>query len=69
MFELKHGNKSVPEFYIELKDLIDELEMHQPSVTNAATLRGYRQNLAVLKSLSDLSPSLRFQVCGQKLGG
>ena len=59
----------MPEFYEELKSLIDELETHRSVVTNTATLRGYRQNLAVLKSLSDLSPSLRFQVRGQKLGG
>ena len=36
MFELKQGDKSVPEFYRELKSLIDELEMHQPAVTDAA---------------------------------
>jgi len=41
LFELKHGDESVPEFYGEVKDLIDELEMHQPFVTDAATLRGY----------------------------
>ena len=35
LFELKQGDKSVPEFYEELKGLIDELEMHQPAVTNA----------------------------------
>jgi len=29
----------VPELYSELKDLIDELEMHQPVVTDAATER------------------------------
>ena len=28
LFELKQGDKSVPEFYGELKGLIDELEMH-----------------------------------------
>ena len=28
------------EFYGELKDLIDELEVHHPSVTDAATLNG-----------------------------
>jgi len=42
LFELKQENKSVPEFYGELKGRIDELEMHQLSVTDAATLRGYR---------------------------
>jgi len=36
LFELKQGDRSVPEFYGELKGLIDELEMHQPSVTDAA---------------------------------
>ena len=40
LFELKQGNRSVPEFYSEVKGLIDELEMHQLSVTDAATLRG-----------------------------
>ena len=29
MFELKHGDRSVLEFYRELKSLIDELEMHR----------------------------------------
>jgi len=59
----------VPEFYDELKSLIDELEIHQPAVTNAATLRRYRQDLVVSKFLSDLSPTLRSQVEGQILGG
>jgi len=40
IFELKQGDRSVHEFYGEVKNLIDELEMHQSSVTNAATLRG-----------------------------
>jgi len=48
----------VPEFYGELKGLIDELEMHQPVVTDAVTLKGYCQDLAVSKFLSDLSPTL-----------
>jgi len=47
LFELKQGGRSVPEFYNELKGLIDELEMHQPAVTDAATLREYLQDLAV----------------------
>ena len=67
LFELKQGDKFVPEFYGELKSLIDELEMHQPPVTNAATLRGYCQNLTVSKFLSGLSPTLLSQVWGQKL--
>ena len=46
------------EFYGELKGLIDELEIHQPVVTYAATLRGSRQDLAVSKFLYDLSPTL-----------
>jgi len=50
--ELKQGDRSVPEFHRELKGLIDEIEMHQPTFTDAATLRGYRQNLAVSKFLS-----------------
>ena len=43
LFELKQGDRSMPEFYGELKTLIDELEMHQPAVTDATILRGYRQ--------------------------
>jgi len=31
LFELKQRDKFVPEFYGELKGLIDELEMHQPA--------------------------------------
>jgi len=42
LFELKQGDRWMPEFYSEVKGLIDELEMHQSSVTDAATLRGYR---------------------------
>ena len=41
LFELKHEDRSVPEFYGKLKGSIDELEIHQPAVTDAATLRGY----------------------------
>ena len=55
LFELKHGDKSVAEFYLELKCLVNEMEMHQPAVTDATTLRGYRQDLAVSKFLSGLS--------------
>jgi len=58
LFELKQGDKSVREFYAELKSLINELEMHQPTVTDAVTLRGYHQNFAVLKFLSNLSLTL-----------
>ena len=42
LFELKQEDRSVPEFYGELKGLIDELEMHQLAVTDVTTLRGYR---------------------------
>ena len=45
LFKLKHGDKSVAKFYRELKSLVDELEMHQPVVTDPTTLRGYRQDL------------------------
>jgi len=69
MFELKQEDKSVVNFYGELKGLIDELEMHQPIITDAVTLRGYRQDLAVLKYLSGLSPTLISQVRGHILGG
>jgi len=61
--------RSIPEFYGKVKVMIDELEMHQSSVTNATTLRGYRQDLAVSKFLSDLTLTLRSQVRGQILGG
>ena len=67
LFELKQRDRSVSEFYDEVKSLIDELEMHQPSVTDATTLRGYRQDLAMSKFLSGLSPTLRSQVRGQIL--
>ena len=56
------------EFYGKLKCLIDELEMHRPALTDAAALRGYRQDLAVLKFLSNLNPTLQSQVWGQILG-
>jgi len=42
MFKLKQGDRYAPRFYGELKSLIDELKMHQPVVTDAATLRKYR---------------------------
>jgi len=41
LFEVKHGDKFVVEFYGKIKSLVDELEMHQPAVTDATTLRGY----------------------------
>ena len=40
-----------------------------PAIIDAATLRGYRQDLTVSKFLSVLSPSLHSQVGGQTLGG
>jgi len=69
LFQLKQGDRYVLEFYDKLKGLIDELEMHQPAITDAETLRGYRQDLAVSKFLSGLSPTLRSPVRGQMLGG
>ena len=48
----------MPEFYEKLKSLIDELEIHQPAVTDAVTLRRYRHDLAVSKFLSLLSLSI-----------
>ncbi|XP_020243477.1 uncharacterized protein LOC109821726 [Asparagus officinalis] len=69
LFALKQGDKSVPEFFGELKRLIDELEMHQPAVADAATLLGYRRDLAESKFLSGLNPNLQSQVRGQILGG
>ena len=68
LFELKQEDRSVLEFYEKLTGLIDELEMHQPAVTNATTLRGYHQDLAVSKFLFSLS-LLRYQVRDQILGG
>ena len=59
LFELKWGGRFVLEFYGELKSLIDELEMQQPAVTDAATLSGYRQGLAVSEFLFELSHLLR----------
>jgi len=61
-FKLKQGDRSVPEFYDEVKGLIDELEMHQPSVTDATILRENSQDLAVSKFLSGLSSTLQSQV-------
>ena len=39
LFEQKQGDKSVAEFYGELKGLVDELKMHQPTITDVATLQ------------------------------
>jgi len=69
LFELKQGDRSVPELYKELKCLIDDLNMHQHAVTDAATLRGYHQDLAVSKFLSGLNHALQSQVRGQILRG
>ena len=69
LFELKQGDKSVLEFYGELKSLIDELEMHQLTVTDTSTLMGYHQDLTESKFLFGLSPTLRSQVPSQILGG
>ena len=63
MFELKQGDRSVSEFYGELKGLIDELKMHQPAVTDAVIRKRYRQDLAVSKFLSGLGPTL-YPRCG-----
>ena len=62
LFELKQGDKFMVKFYGELKSSVDELKMHQPAVTNAATLRGYRQDLTVSKFLFGLSSTLVSQV-------
>jgi len=69
LFELQQGDKSVLEFNGELKGPIDELEMHQPAITDVATLRGCRPDLAVSKFLFSLSSPLRSQVRCQILGG
>jgi len=54
MFELKQRDRYVSAFDGELKSLIDEMEMHQPAVTDAAKLRGHRHDLIVSKFLSGL---------------
>jgi len=69
LFELKYGDRSVSEFYGELKGLIDELEMYQPFVTDAATLRGVSSGSRMSKFLSGLSPTLWSQIWGQIMGG
>jgi len=69
LFELKQSERSVPKFYGELKGLIDELDMHQPAVTDAVTLMGFHHDLAVSKFLSCLNPTLRSQVRVQILRG
>ena len=48
----------MPEFYGELKGLIDELEMHQPSVTNSNS-EGVPSGSRSVKVSSGLSPTLR----------
>ena len=57
----------MPEFYRELKSLIDELKMYQPDITDVTILREYRQNLIVSKFLSGMSPSVCSRVRGQIL--
>ena len=52
LFELKQGDRSMSEIYGELKSLLDELKIYQPAVTDAVTLRGYRQDLTMSKFLS-----------------
>ena len=58
LFELKHRDRHVPEFYGESKSLIEELEIYQ-LVTDVATLRGYRQDFVISKFLFGLSLLLR----------
>ena len=69
LFELKQEDRFVLEFYGKLKGFINKLEMHQPAVTDAAILRGNRQDLAVSKVLFGLSLTLRSKLWGQILGG
>jgi len=49
LFELKQRDKFMAELYGGLKGLVDDLEMHQPAVIDAATLRGYLLDLVVSK--------------------
>jgi len=59
LFELKQRDKFAVEFYGELEGLIDELEMHQHDVSDAATLRGsvlnigYQGNVECRNRMSD----------------
>ena len=50
-------------------NMVLQLEMHQPVVIDAATLREYCQDFAVSKFLSGLSLTLRSQMMGKILGG
>ena len=50
LFELK-GDKFIPEFYGELKGLIDELEIHQHAVIDVATLQGVSSRSRSIKIL------------------
>jgi len=69
MFDIKQGDKSVAEFYRELKSLVDEVEMHQPAVTDAATLRGIVRISQCKSFCLALALQLRSQVRGQILEG
>ena len=44
IFELKQGDRSVHEFYGEVKSLIDELDMHQPSAVLLEAIEAMRNN-------------------------
>ena len=60
---------SVPEYYSTLRGILDELDVHQPHVTDLQVLKRYREDLATSNFLSGLDPSLVTQIRGQILGG
>ena len=47
---------------------MDELDIHQPIVTNLKILKEYRNGLAVAKFLSWLRPNIAFQIYDHVLG-
>jgi len=69
LLTLQMRDKIVPEYCSTLRGILNELDVHQSLVTDLWVLKMYCEDLAVLKILYGLDPSLVTQVCGQILGG
>ncbi|XP_039139827.1 uncharacterized protein LOC120277136 [Dioscorea cayenensis subsp. rotundata] len=67
LFTARQGDRTAPQFFTHIRSLLDELDIYQPLVLDLATLRRYRNEVAVIAYLSGLPVEMQNQVKGSIL--
>ena len=64
LFKTKQAGRSLQDYYGSLRSLLTQLEVHQPYMTDIATQRRYREELAVALFLAGLDSPVSSQIRG-----